>query len=399
MESGSLDIRMLGGFSIRMDDKEINDGDNRSKKVWLLLAYMICARSHPISQDELIELLWGDEESSSNPVNALKTMFHRVRSMLDGLGDGAGHRLIVRRDGGYAWNKDVPFTLDIEDFEALCTEGDNAADDRMRLAKYMQAMELYSGDFLPRLGSEAWVLPKSAWLHELYVRTANTAADLLEQDNRMQEGADLCRRAVALEPYSEELYMHLLRELLALGLNREAVDIYRSMSDLMYDNFGVTPSDELKALYRKALNSINDREVSVGTVREQLSEPTSAAGALFCDYDLFKVIYHAQARGVARSGDAVHIGLLSVSGAEGRELSKQSLEVCMQNLRNLICSSLRKGDVASKCSLSQYVILLPQANYENSCMVCERITKAFSRQYPHSPARLRFSVQPLEPVV
>lgn len=394
-----LDIHMLGGFSISMDGRELSDSDNRSKKVWLLLSYIICCRSHSISQGELVDLLWGDEEGSSNPINALKTMFHRARSALDGLGDGMGHTLIVRRDGSYAWNSEIPFTLDVEDFESLCAQGDAAETAGEKIDKYLQALSLYRGDFLPKLSSEAWVVPKSAWLHELFVRTANTAAGLLEDEQRMPEAAQLCRRAIEIEPYSEALYMHLLRELLALQRSREAVAVYRSMSELMYDTFGVTPSDEIKALYREALNSVNDREVSVGTVRDQLREPSVISGALLCDYDLFKVIYHAQARRVARSGDAVHIGLISVSGIGDRELSKQSLDVCMDNLQNLICSSLRKGDVASRCSVSQYVILLPQANYENSCMVCERITKAFARQYPHSPARLHFSVQPLEPTL
>jgi hypothetical protein len=49
------------------------------------------------------------------------------------------------------------------------------------------------------------------------------------------------------------------------------------------------------------------------------------------------------------------------------------------------------------CSASQYILMLPQANYENSCKVCERVIKTFTRQYPHSPARLRYAVQPLEP--
>lgn len=398
MDNNALSIRMLGGFSIRLGDMEINGADNRSKKVWLLLAYMICCRSRSITQDELIELLWSDEESSSNPVNALKTMFHRVRAMLDGLGQGVGHRLIIRRDGSYAWNPDVVFTLDIDDFEALCASGDRAQGNEERLDKYMRALSLYDGDFLPRLSSEAWVVPRSARLHELFLRTALSAADLLERADSPIEVSDLCARAVELEPYSEELHLHLMRALIAQERGREAVLAYRNLSELMYDNFGVTPSEEIRALYRQAQNSVNDREVSLGTVRAQLREPSDNFGALFCDYDLFKAIYHAQARGVARSGDAVHIGLLSVSGEGGGELSRQSLDVCMENLRRLICANLRRGDVAARCSVSQYVILLPQANYENSCMVCERVTKAFSRQYPHSPARLRFSVQPLEPI-
>jgi len=41
--------------------------------------------------------------------------------------------------------------------------------------------------------------------------------------------------------------------------------------------------------------------------------------------------------------------------------------------------------------------MLPQANYENSCMVCRRIISAFGRQFPHSPACIDYAVQPLEP--
>ena len=42
--------------------------------------------------------------------------------------------------------------------------------------------------------------------------------------------------------------------------------------------------------------------------------------------------------------------------------------------------------------------MLPQANYENSCAVCQRLIKAYFRQYPHAPIDISFSVQPLEPI-
>lgn len=398
MELGTIDIRMLGSFSIRMGDKEINDSDNRSKKVWLLLAYMICCRDRAISQDDIINLLWGDEEGSANPVNALKTMLHRLRAMLDGLGPGVGHALILRRSGSYVWNPSVRFTLDSEEFDALCQAG-AAAEGSEQIHKYTGALELYQGDFLPRLATEPWVVPISSYYHELFVRAASALARTLDEAGRNDECVQICSKAVEIEPYNEELYLHLMHALIAQGRGQEAAGAYRDMSDLMFANFGVMPSQELTDLYRQAVNAINDREVSMGVVRDQLREPLSSAGALFCDYDLFKVIYHAQARGVMRSGDAVHIGLVTVSGKDKAGLSKQSLDICMENLRNTVCACLRKGDIAARCSVSQYVILLPQANYENSCMVCQRVVKTFSRQYPHSPAELRFSVQPLEPML
>jgi DNA-binding SARP family transcriptional activator len=391
-----LRINMLGGFSIRRDNMTIDDGDNRSRKVWLLLAYMIYCRNRCISQDELVQLLWGDSENSVNPVNALKTMFHRVRSMLDQLGDSCGHTLIIRTGGTYAWNPDASFSYDVDEFEALCKEGSSVEDKSAQLEIYLKALAFYQGDFLPKLSSEPWVIPVSAYFHNLFMQTVRQTLPLLEERGDLREAISLCRKAVEVEPYDEEIYQHLMRDLLLSGEQQSVIKVYEDMSDLLFSNFGILPSDDTKALYRKAVQTTNNREVNLGIVQDQLREPDTGVGAMFCDYDFFKVVYHAEARAVARSGDAVHIGLLTVYGESGK-LAKRSLDICMANLQILIASNLRKGDVFSRCSVSQYIIMLPMANYEDSCMVMERISKAFARQYPHSPAELRYSVQPLEP--
>lgn len=397
MAINELHVRMLGAFSLQNGALELGDGGNRSRKVWLLLAYMIHCRTRSIPIEELVSLLWRDEESSANPLNALKTMLHRVRSTLDQLENGAGHSLIIRRDGSYAWNAQIPLTLDTDEFEALCKDGARADSDAARLDLYLRALDLYQGDFLPKLSAEVWAIPITAYYHNLYVQTALQALCLLEEQGRSNDAATLCRKAVALEPYSEELYRHLMCNLLAQQDIKGAVAVYEEMSELLFSTFGVMPEEETRALYRDAVRTVNHRAVSLCTVREQLKERDDESGALFCEYDFFKVLYHAQARSIVRSGDAVHIGLLSVSGENGLELSRRSLGLCMEHLERLLRSHLRKGDVVSRCSVSQYILLLPQVNYENSCMVCQRIAKAFFHQYPHSPAKLDYSVQPLEP--
>lgn len=391
-----LKIQMLDEFSLSWNGRRISDNDNRSRKVWLLLAYMICCRNHPISQGELFGLLWG-EEGTSNPVNALKTMFHRVRTMLDGLGSDAGHTLIVRRDGNYTWNNAVSLTLDTEEFEALCQKAESQEDPEARLALCLEALDLYRGDFLSKLSAEPWVVPQCAYFHNLYLRTLRFTLPLLQERGRQADIVELCGRAILVEPYDESLYQFLMRAHLDMGNQPAAIQIYESMSQLLYANFGIMPDDTSKALYRESVRTVNTQVLDLGLLREQLDETESAGGALVCDYDFFRMVYRAEARSVARNGTAVHIGLISVSGNGRKPLARRSLDCCMENLRDVIASSLRKGDVVSQCSLSQYILMLPQANYEDSCLVCERIVKSFSRQYPHSPAQLNFSVQPLTP--
>lgn len=390
-------IRLLGEVSIAYQGKQVQNTDNRSRKVWLLLAYMIYFRKTTVSTQELIDLLWSDDEGSSNPANALKTIFHRLRATLDQLGEGVGHRLIVRRDGGYAFNQEVEITLDIVDFEAACQTGKRAETPELRLAAYQTAVELYRGDFLPKFSGESWVIPVHAYYHTLYVKTVYETLELLAEAQHSDRVIWLCRRAIELEPYDETLYAHLIRHLLNAGEQQSAVLVFESLSQVLFSQFGVTPSEELRALHREALRSTGEAKLDLQSITQDMLKQVADPGALYCEYDFFKVVYNAESRAVVRNGTAVHLSLLSVTAANGGPLPKRSLDRCMDNLQVLLCQLLRRGDIVSRCSSSQFVLLLPNANYENSCQVVERIIHRFGRQYPHSPAYLRYSVQPLLP--
>lgn len=190
-----------------------------------------------------------------------------------------------------------------------------------------------------------------------------------------------------------------MRNLLDLERQKEAIVVYEEVTQLLYDNFGVNPSDELRALYREAMSSVSDLPLPLQEIQERLTEIDPDRGSMVCQFDFFRTLYQMQSRLVARSGDAVHIALISVQGENNEPLPKRSLDRAMKNLLDQIRYSLRRGDVVAPCSVSQYIMMLPQANYENSCMVCQRILLSFARRYPHSPAKLHYSVQPLIPLV
>ena len=396
MKETILQIQVLGKFTLRYGDAVISDEDDRSRKVWAVLAYLIYHRKQAVSQQELVDLCWGEDTRSSDPQNALKSVVHRIRATLDKLEPGLGRVLLRRKAGYYSWNTDIPLAIDAETFEAHIRAGE-AKEGADRLAEYQSALLLYSHDLLPKLSTELWLVPLTAYYHRLYVQAAEESVQLLEEQDRLQEAILLARQAVRIEPYQETLYAQLIRALLQTGNQKGAIAVYEEMSELFFSNFGVMPSDELRALYREATRTVNDHALSIEDLREQLKEEHVVGGAMLCAYDFFKILYRSETRTMARTGSAVHMCLLSVAAKDGSELPKRSLDCAMENLQELIRQNLRKGDIASQCSVSQYVILLPRANYENSHMVAERLMTAFYRRYPHSPARLRCVVQPLEP--
>lgn len=390
-------VTMLGNFSIRGGDAFLDEHTNRMKKVWLLLAYLIYSRNARTTQDHFLSVVQGaDNTEVEDPAGRLKALFYRARAMLSDLYPGAGHDLIQRKNGTYGWNTEIPLVLDVEEFDRLCSAAE-LAEEEEQLQLYQQALALYGGDFLPKQSMEPWAMPIAAYYHQMYLNAVGRVLSILSRRQAWTESAALCAKALKIEPYSEELYQHLMRCRLGLGDRTGVQNAYQEMSELLFDTFGVMPSDESRELYRQASRQTNDQTVAIGTVEQQLQETEGANGAVYCEYDFFRFHYRVQARSIERTGEEYHMALLSLHGADGQKLSRRSLDRAMDNLQEILLSSLRKGDVVSRCSISQFVVMLPRANYENSKTVCTRLIKAFNRQYPHSPATIHAGVQPLVP--
>ena len=112
-------IKTLGGFSLRVGDKEITDNSNQSKKPWCLLEYLVVFQKKSISPGELINIVWADDPGV-NPGGALKTLMFRSRKLLEPLGIPP-QKLLVQQRGSYCWTQDYLSVLDIDQFESICT--------------------------------------------------------------------------------------------------------------------------------------------------------------------------------------------------------------------------------------------------------------------------------------
>lgn len=393
MDIPPVQVQMLGRFVIRRGSQEVSVS-GRSQKLCLLLAALIWERDRPLSYHELTQLLWAETGHGPNPVNALKAILHRARLCLDGLGEGSGRSLLLHRDGGLQWSPQVPLTLDAEQFSLLTHEAGQPLGEDQALALQMEALSLYQGRLLPMLDGCPWTAGRAEPLHQTYLQTVFRTLPVLERQSRWQDAAQTAGAALALEPCRDDLCLWQMRALLQLERRTEAVQVYESFQERLLSQRGVIPSDELRALCRKARQDSDPSLLTPDTLQERLAEPPFS-GALLCNFDFFRVLCHAAARRAGREAAPVHSALISLSGAGDAPLPRFSLDRAMDHLQEIITGQLRQGDAVTRYGASQFIILLPQAGLEDSRKVCRRITRAFTRQFPHSPAVLSVSVQPL----
>lgn len=390
MKDNVLEVRMLGGFTLSRGETTL-EVSGRSRKLYLLLAYLIRGRTRDIPYEELGELLWPGAGLDAGARGALKTLLHRARTALNGLGDELG-KCLLNRDGFCRWDPAVPLTLDAEEFSRLCQAGEE--DGSSRLALWTQALALYRGDLLPAAGDCPWAAEQAQALHTLWLDVALRTLPLLAQDGQWDRAAALAGDALRLEPCHEALCRWRMEALLRLERRKEAVQAYLSFQERLLAQSGVLPSDELRELCHIARNDPDPRAFTPADLPLRLREPPSD-GALLCEFDFFRVLCFSLVRLAQRSGQALHTALLTLAGAENAPLPRHSRDRAMDHLQEVILSELRRGDTAARCSAAQFVLLLPQAGYEDAQKVCQRVCRAFTRQFPHSPARLSFAVLPL----
>lgn len=397
MDDSRLEVSLLGGCSISCAGRAIDTDALHSKKIWQLLGFLITYRHREVTRSELLGAVYA-EDASANPTNALKTLMHRVRASLDALGGPGGKNIILQREGGYCWNNALNTRVDTEEFDALFAAAQAEEDADRGLELRLRAIKLYRGDYMPKFAMESWVLPIYIYYHSRYMQLVHEAVERLSQKGEYDEAVDVCYAAIAIEPFDDSLYCRLIKALVNLGQNQAALSQYEKTKKLFFSEFGVTPSEELQALYRETLKSTHSVETDISEVKRKLYQDEDG-GAFFCEYEIFKDIYNVAVRAAARTGKPMHVCLLTAGSAEGRALSAKAMDGAMNRLIESVRRSLRRGDCFARYSVSQLILLLPLNTNETVERVLRRLARNFKTEYPRSPIALDYSFQPVDAII
>lgn len=393
-----IQITMLGSFEIRRGDKAVGDNISRTHKIWNLLEYLITFRDKDLSQNDLISALWPDD-SSENPANALKNLIYRIRTTLANSGIQTDQEFVVYRRGSYCWNREVDCDIDVMQFEQLCKEAqDPELEEEARVQKYLKAVELYKGDFLPKSSFEEWVVPVSTYYHTLYLNSVHRLLEILMDRRDYQKVVEVCEKAIMIDQFDEKIHEQLILAFYNVGWQQKALEHYDYVTNLFYRELGVKASDRLRSIYRDIIKTEKNVETDLDIIKNDLREATSVEGAFFCEYEIFKDVYRLEARSIARNGQTVYIGLLTVTDFNSGIPDSKLLNNAMDRLEGVIRNSLRRGDVVARFSAAQYVVLLPTVTFENGLRVLERIVKRFSREHRNIPVIIHTKLQPLDPI-
>ena len=402
-----LFISSFGGISVAVSESfnrdeavvKFSDMKRYSSKVWALIEYLIFSGKEAIAFEELIELLWAEDEDVDNPLSALRILVHRTRAMLDTVIPGLGAKLILLGNNAYIWNKSADnIWVDTMEFEKLHAEAQKA-DALRKIELLLSATGLYAGHFLQNRSSSQWVIVLDMYYHSKYLAICEELITLLESFGRTLEIIQLCKQALILEPFAEPLHIGLMKALINSNSQSLAIEHFNNLTTKLMNDLGVAPSEQLLEIYKYITRGRNLFETNIDAICEAMyeTEEDETEGAYFIEYEPFKQVFQIKSRECVRTGQALQLALISVVPARGRKHNQRAQEVYVEKLRSVTQKCLRPGDIITIFSATQILVLLQSINYENSDSVLDRINQKMQETSPRSGYLLQGTHRVLEP--
>lgn len=396
----SLYVTVLGSFSIRLTGDGHGESHGGTEGAALrqrsFLQYLCVYHDRPVSQEELTEALLDGEDEAGDPTKILKNNLYRSRLFLESLGLPNAKELLCYRRGVYTWAPEVTITLDVEVFDELYDRF-YATPGVPDLAAGQEALKLYNGDFLSSATGNLWTLSIRTYYHGRYLKLARDVAEALYDQGEVEEGIKLCRLVTSADPYDEDSQLLMMKLYHAAGLTQSAVKHYEGIRSLFLEQLGISPSQPLADYYRTLNRTDEPRELDLKVIRSQLLEEEAATGAYFCEYSVFQNIYRLIARSTMRTGQAIQLAMTVVSDREGNPLEAKRCTETMGVLHDAVQRILRSGDVFTRYSRDQYLIMLPSSSHENAALALERVLSAFRKTLSGMTTQVQYSILPVLP--
>ena len=393
-----LEIYTLGRFQVCCGDEKLFSEAGRSRKTGELFVYFVTHRWKTGIPEVILESLWPEQEYA-NPKKTFQTLIYRLKKKLENHQVPGASDAVTCSYGCYGWNNTVHFWLDAEAFETLCREARSLSDTNplRATAKYRQALDFYTGDYLPLWHYSDWVLKVRHYYRRLFVRSVSELLALQKEHRLFSQMVEDCEKALYIEHLDEDIHLRYMEALLAEGKTAQARAHYEHITALLYQELGIKPSPALRRIYRVIKKDSEKHELDFTEMQEILRERDRSDGALLCEPDTFRFLCRLERRRAERQNQPVQLGLLTFTGPDFQPPPHAPLRKAMDGLQGVLLDNLRKGDVITSLYENQYALLLPGLDLEQVQGVLKRVKENFEETGPPAELVMRSSAHPVLP--
>lgn len=248
-------VKMFGGFEVTLGIRRVAERDWSKRKARLLFASLVLGQGREVPREQLYEHLWPemDDERARNNFYVIWSAMKAV------LTPDAGKKQpcpYVENAGGVCRSNPDLIRSDVEEFEALLTtirKAEAAGNGADSLDAYERLAEIYRGDLLPGDMYDDWFSDaRDRYRHDFGDAMLKAHAHLLSAGDTVS-ALRLVRKAIAADPWREDLYQAALRLQISAGQRSAAVETYLACRSRLVEDLGLDPCIDTVRLYEQVL--------------------------------------------------------------------------------------------------------------------------------------------------
>jgi DNA-binding SARP family transcriptional activator len=241
--NGDVALRLLGGFSLQVDDRDLDllQVKPRARSVLHVLALHA---GKPVHRDVIVDALWPDRDPQA-AVRAMHVSLSAIRRQLEALTADRATTLLERHGDTYVFGADPAVWIDVAQFEQARSAAHRAARTRdldTATDHHRQALALYRGDLLPEAGAAEWIVGRRDELRIAAAEVAEELAKLLLDRDDLVGTVSVCERGLSIDGFRDGLWRIIVTAHERRGHHAVAERARQSYEQVLRD-LGVTPTN------------------------------------------------------------------------------------------------------------------------------------------------------------
>lgn len=202
-------INLFGKLEIYTSKGVLKENELNAPKMCRFLAYLLLHRNQPNPPRSIYEAIWDDEDIEKSG-NKLKATAFRLQSAFSIISD---YRLVVSTPKGYQLNPELNIVTDVERFDELWEQSQNAVTQQTRIQLMQDAIALYRGDVFSSAAGEHWILAHEISYKYKCLRIHNELMRLFYETQNYVSVEHYASHALKIDPSNMDAYYWRIRSL------------------------------------------------------------------------------------------------------------------------------------------------------------------------------------------
>lgn len=343
-------VCLMGDFVISYKGKTLSVSDLHSRKLKLLLAYLLYNYHRKVTMQELMDTIWDEESDIKNPEGALKNLIYRLRKSMKAVWEDTN--FWITYETYYLWNPDIKLDVDVKKIDQLISKETNSGNWRKVLDEWIS---LYKGNFLADCNGIYWIEYTRLYYKSQYFTAIKYMFEKMNEEKDYNLMEKIAKHGVEVDSLEEQSHYWFMYACLSTHKYAQLSSAYEKVIKNIYEGNENYASYRIKKIGQMIHHEKMKDNIDIDSVILELNKMNKNT---LCSLETFEKIYQIERQNIKNESDCFSVILLNCKYND----SSDKQENISYEIEDNIQKTINYNDIFSKYNDNQFLLLLRKCN-------------------------------------